>query len=290
MTAPDQKPPDRRTLAATLHEQLAARRAFADQALALGHVLGRPILNSQGTRVGKIADIVVRWDTHSTYPHVTYVLAPVGRGFGVIDASEVVLGQTGVRLRSERQIVSRAVRREGDVALRRDVLDRQLVDVTGVQVVRAAEVYLLNRPNGWELAGIDVGVGAFARRLGPRRHRCPPPGRVIDWADLHAFVRRFSDTDSEWQSGPAVAAGLAGSGMQLDSSAAQLKKLSAKDVAKMLADLPRAQQAELTVLAQPAAAAQALAQLDEEHREALLSELDATSRARMQTLLGEDGR
>jgi hypothetical protein len=83
---------------------------------------------------------------------------------------------------------------DDDVALARDVLDRQLVDTSGVEVVRAADAYLLNGPQGWELAGIDVGLLSFGRRLVTRRRACPPPDRVIDWAQLQAFVPRFSDT------------------------------------------------------------------------------------------------
>ena len=236
----------------------------------MAHLVGRPILNSQGTRVGKVADIVVRWDPGVAYPPVTGVLVPLGRGFGVIDQEAVILSQTGVRLRTERNVVSRPIRREGDVALARDVLDHQLVDIAGVQVVRASDVYLLNGPNGWELAGVDVGVRSLGRRLLPRRRRCPPVDRVIDWAELHAFVPRFTDTASAWESGSARAAGAPGSGVQLGDAVAKLKTLRANEVATILGDLPRTQQAELAVLAQPGAAAEALARLDPEHREALL--------------------
>src|SRR5258705_7352131 len=61
---------------------------------------------------------------------------------------------------------------DDDVALARDVLDLQLVDTSGLQVVRAAHAYLFNGPHGWELAGIDVGLLSFCRRLRtPRRGR-----------------------------------------------------------------------------------------------------------------------
>jgi len=279
------KSSQRRRLSAALRERLIARRAFADQVIALAHLLGRPVLDSQGTRVGKVADVVVRWDHGGAHPPVTGVLIPVGHGFALIDRESVILSQTGVRLRGDRNVVSRPVRREGDVALARDVLDRQLVDVGGVQVVRASDVYLLNGSHGWELAGIDVGLRPLCRRLLPRRRKCPPVDRVIDWAELHAFVPRFTDTASAWESGPAVAAGTPGSGVQLGESAANLKTLRARDVAAIFADLPRTRQAELAALAQPAAAAEALAALDPEQREALLAELDEPDRIRLRALL-----
>jgi hypothetical protein len=200
----------------------------------------------------------------------------------------VILSQTGARLRSERHIVSRAVHGAGDVALARDVLDRQLVDVAGVQVVRVSEVYLLNRPHGWELAGVDVGVRSLTRRLLPPPRRCPPADRAIHWADLHAFVPRFTDTTSAWESAPAAAAGLAGSGIQLGSSATELKRRRAAEVAAILARLPRTARAQPNLML--SAAAEALTQLDAEHREALLGQIDGPSRARLRGLLDQDDR
>ena len=72
--------------------------------------------------------------------------------------------------------------------------------------------------------------------------------------------------------------------MQLGDAAAKLKTLRAKEVAAILEGLPRTQQAELTVLAQPEAAAEALAGLDPEQREALLAELDEPDRIRLRAL------
>ncbi|MCW2687503.1 MAG: MgtE intracellular region [Mycobacterium sp.] len=101
------------------------------------------------------------------------------------------------------------------LALARDVLDRRLVDTPGAQVVRAADVYLVNGPQGWELAGIDVGVRSYGRRLVTRRRACPPPDRVIGWTQLQAFVARFTDTTTPSDSAPTIAAGTPGSGLQL---------------------------------------------------------------------------
>ena len=123
---------------------------------------------------------------------------------------------------------------KGDVALARDVLDHQLIDLAGVQVVRAADVYLFNGTGGWELAGIDMGLRSLARRLLPKTKVCPPPDKVIDWAQLHAFVARFTDTTSAWTSGPTTAAGMAGSALQLAGSAAHLKELRAEDATALL--------------------------------------------------------
>ena len=285
MAKPDKRRVSRRgAVSAALHDRITARRTIADQTISLAHLLGRHVLDAAGTRVGRVSDVVVRWDANVTYPPVIGILVGVGSGSAFVDLQDVTLTQTGARLRSEQQTVSRPVRGESDVALARDVLDRQLVDVGGVQVVRAADVYLLNGPRGWELAGIDVGVLAFGRRLLPKRRLCPPPDRAIEWADLQAFVPRFIDTALPGN-GPAAAAGIIGGGMQLGRPASALTKLRARDVAAILAELGRGQQAQVTALATPSAAVEALRQLKPSQRAALLAELSESDRNRLQAML-----
>ena len=285
MATPDKRRATRRgAVSAALHDRIAARRTIADQTISLAHLLGRRVLDAAGTRVGKVSDVVVRWDANVRYPPVVGILVGVGSGSAFVDLQDVTLTQTGARLRSEQQTVSRPVRGESEVALARDVLDRQLVDVAGVQVVRAADVYLLNGPRGWELAGVDVGVRSFGRRLLPKRRMCPPPDRAIEWADLQAFVPRFTDTALPGN-GPAAAAGIIGGGMQLGRPASELKKLRARDVAAILAELGRGQQAQVTALATPSAAVEALRQLKPSQRAALLAELSESDRDRLQAML-----
>ena len=270
---------------ATLREQIAIRRAIADQVISLAQLLGRSVRTDAGARVGRVSDVVVRWDGGVAHPPVVACLIGVGSGLARLEMRDVVLRQNEIRLQSAPQMVWGPIPQQGDVALARDVLDHQLVDLAGVQVVRAADVYLFNGPGGWELAGIDVGLRSLARRLLPKTKVCPPPDRVIDWAQLHAFVARFTDTTSAWTSGPTTAAGMAGSGLQLAGSAAHLKELRAQDVTALFGDLSRDQQAQLVASAPPSPAVEALSQLDADHREALLAALDEPDRERLRALL-----
>src|SRR4029077_20706233 len=68
-------------------------------------------------------------------------------------------------------------------------------------------------------------------------------------------------------------------------SAAQLRELRGPEVVALLADLNRHQQVQLVAMAHPSAAAEALRQLDPDHREALLAELDEADRARLRAML-----
>jgi hypothetical protein len=255
VSEPDTRRPEKRLRPwAVSRNHIALSGALADRVISLAHILGRPVRSTAGTRIARVSDIVVRWDADNEHPPVTGVFVKARGACAVVQESDVTLSQTGVRLRSDAQLVWRPVWGSDDVALARDVLDRQLVDTSGVQVVRAADAYLLDGPQGWELAGIDVGLRSFGRRLFSRPRACPPPDRVIDWAQLHAFVPRFTDTTRAWDSGPTIAAGTAGSGPQLGRPAGRLKELRGPQVAALLSDLSRHQQAELVAVAHPSSA------------------------------------
>jgi magnesium transporter len=284
------KPEKNRRAWAVSRKHFALNGALADRVISLAHILGRPVRTAAGTRIGRVSDIVVRWDAGNEHPPVTGIFVKVRGTQAVVQQADVRLSQTEIRLRSDARMKWRPVWGDDDVALARDVLDRQLVDTSGVQVVRAADAYLLNGPQGWELAGIDVGLLSFGRRLVTRRRACPPPDRVIDWAQLQAFVPRFTDTTAAWESAPATAAGTAGSGLQSGCAAAQLRELRGPEVAALLADLGRHKQAELVAMADPSSAVEALRQLDSDHRVALLAVLDEADRARLLAMLNGDDR
>jgi sporulation protein YlmC with PRC-barrel domain len=177
--------------------------AVTDRMISLALILGRPVCNNAGLRIGRVDDIVVRLDRNER-PPVTGVLVSVRSAFAIALEPDLALSQTEVRLRSDAQMAWRPVWEDDDVALARDVLDRRLIDTFRVQVVRAADVYLLNGPQGWELAGIDVGARSFGRRLVTWPRACPPPDRLIDWAQLQ--LPRFTDTTTAWESQPTIAA------------------------------------------------------------------------------------
>jgi len=73
--------------------------------------------------------------------------------------------------------------------------------------------------------------------------------------------------------------------MQLGRPASALTKLRARDVAAILAELGRGQQAQVTALATPSAAVEALRQLKPSQRAALLAELSESDSNRLRAML-----
>ena len=277
------KPSGHHSLVGALEKRAAIRHVVAGELISVANLVGAPLVNRAGARVARINDIVVKWEASVEYPAVTHLLVRVGRTFALIGAADVELTQARVFLRADEELVSRPVRRPGDVALVRDVLDHQLVDVAGVQVVRAADVYLIRRDEVWELAGIDVSVGAFVRRLLHRRRHCPVPRRAIAWADVQHFSG--SRHDEAFAGGPADGAGVVGSSLQARVPRSSLRRLRAAEIASLLQELGRDEGAQAVSLVSPATAAEALRSLNDRQRAALLAQLSTEDRERLESLM-----
>jgi hypothetical protein len=185
-----------------------------------------------GSRLVGILDDVVVDVAGDRYPPVVGVMVRVPRGRTFVPAAVVTdIGSRAVLLAGPLQ--SPAVARPpGLVALAHDVLDRQIVDVDGANVVRVSDLVLGTDGGSFRLVGVDVSMRTLLRRLGPpSQRRQVTPERVYDWAAVGAFSERGA------HGGPST--------LHLTSAAADLRQRGPADVARLLADLPAHERREL---------------------------------------------
>jgi sporulation protein YlmC with PRC-barrel domain len=227
----------RRQREARARESTAAH-ALAGSLMSLAALLGGEVKDPDGRSIGRLRDVVVHWTTRGAYPSVKAIVVRSGKrdfliGARWLDASPPAM----VRLRSSRAYVGSVERHPADVALAHDVLDRQLVDAGGVQIVRPADLYLAVVRDRIELVGIEVGVGALLRRIGPRslcsRLR---PDRVIDWRSITAFTPARADGERH-RGRSSDLAGHAGAGIALDRSAGEVTRLKPSEIQDALDEL-----------------------------------------------------
>src|SRR5215213_5201080 len=152
--------------------------------LYLSQVLGRPISEVEGERVATLKDVIVRLG--SDHPPVTGLVARYRRrDFFVPRARVARIDVSGVRLNSDIVDLRPFARREGEVLLARDVLDKQLIDVDGKRVVRVNDVQLIEAGGEFRVTGADVSLQGLWRRLAPAGFvGTGRPVEVIDWADV----------------------------------------------------------------------------------------------------------
>jgi hypothetical protein len=293
---------DRRTA------RLLANRAVADSLISVAGLLGRPVRITGGAEVGRLSDLVARWDGQA-YPPVTGLVVRVGRRLAFVPGDQLAdVDRSGVTLRSARFSLRDFERRAGEVLLAGDVLDHQLVDVDGVRVVRASDLYLARVADGWRLVGADVGYQSLLRRLGPARWRGrPTPDRVIDWAAIQPFgvhpgplrLRRTNQSLSRLR--PAELADLLEElgrperhelleTLDPDSAADALEEMEAGELRTLLRDLPVRRAAELLAAMEPDEAADALRDLTPVELDEFLAAMPRDVAAQLRPLLAYSER
>jgi CBS domain-containing protein len=125
-------------------------------AVHLSELLDRPIVDLRGETVGRVADVVVRL-RGDAYPLVIGLVGRFGRRdhFLPIDAVADVT-RTPLELQRQTLDVRRFERREGEVLLRADVLHHRLIDVGEARLVRAWDVELVAGRTGWTVKSVDT--------------------------------------------------------------------------------------------------------------------------------------
>ena len=257
--------------------RILASEGVFDSIVSLAGLLGRPVRNQRGQEIGRLEDVVARWADGQVYPPVSGLIIKVGRREAFVPASSIDrIGHAEVLLRSSRLDLRDVVRRPNEVLLAKDVLDHQLVDVEGVQVIRAADLYLAEAIGRIRLVGADVSNVTLLRRLGPRRWRPrPTPDRVIDWAAIQTFAESTGEAQAATQ-------------VRLKTTNEGLQRLRPAELADLLEDLRRDERRELLSALDPDEAADALEEMEPEDLEQLLRETDPADAARLVAAMEPD--
>ena len=272
----------------------------------LSHVLDRPILDAQGGRMARVWDLVVRFGSEP-HPPISGLVARQGRRRFYLDWSHVAeLSPAGVRLATYTIDVRPFTRRDGEALLRRDILDKQLIDIDGRRVVRANDLQLAFVRGQYRLVGVDVSAHALLRRLGPMGWTGGIESqRVIDWADVESFatdvpmVRLRVRHDGVAELHPVEIARIVESlpfaqgqevleSLDAETAADTVQELPDDDAAEHMAGFERERAADILEEMDPDDAADLLADLPEEHAEELLDLMEPEESADVRELLTYD--
>jgi CBS domain-containing protein len=161
----------------------------APTVLHLSLVIGGELRDASGGRLGRVDDLIVRLGDDD-YPPVAGVVATVaGRQVFVAAEQIVELGPGFVTLIGQQLDLQRFQRRPQEVLLKKDVLDRQLINVDGARLVRANEIELTRLEGWYRVVGVDVSLRGLVRRVVPRvlAGRLGA-GDFVDWASIEPFT------------------------------------------------------------------------------------------------------
>src|SRR6476659_7953009 len=130
--------------------------------LHLSLVVGGELRDAAGGRLGKVNDVIVRLD--SDYPPVSGVLATVAGRQVFVPAEALATIEHGlVSVRESKLDLQAFERRPDEVLLKKDVLDRQLINIDGARLVRANEIEIARLGGWYRVVGVDNGLRGLLR-------------------------------------------------------------------------------------------------------------------------------
>jgi len=197
----------------------------------LSEFLGRAVWDSEGQRVGKLVDLVVSIAPVETpYPPIVALSVERIGGMSILIPWEQVRMMIGpiIALRIKAEGITPYHPAEHSLYLARDVLDKQVIDINGLRVVRVNDLELTKIDGRYYLTNVDIGGRGLLRRLGldklidglARRLGFRLPERSIAWSNVELL--------------PAL-------GLRLKVPRSRIANLHPADIAEILSDLtPRA--------------------------------------------------
>lgn len=227
----------------------------------LSQLIGRPVWNAQALRLGKCQDVLVVETDQGP---------PVLRALEMLreDGSQTFVPASQVSTLSPAIILTVATPAEyeprGDeLYLRRQVLDRQIVDVEGHRLVRVNDLQLAKAPqNGrYYLMGVSVGTSSLLRRLGIEEL-----GRRV----MLALGRPLREQVIPWQE---VASVQADAPIRLRVTQDKISQINPVDVADIISDLDRSSSVTLLNILDDETAADVISEIEPELQMSLLASL-----------------
>jgi CBS domain-containing protein len=277
--------------------------------LHLSTVTGSPLRDSDGERLGKVRDVIVRLGGVGYPPITGFLVTVAGRTsyLGVERVSDIA--PDGVVLRKAKLDLRRFDRRPEEVLLKRDVLDRQLINVQGARLVRANEIELALIAGSWRVVGVDTGPRGGLRRLLPKPlGERIGTGEFLDWAGVEPFVGHVPTVRlrvphpklaklhpaqiadlveaASRREGEEIIQAVGEDDRELEADV--YEELDDQHQREFLENRPDEQVAEILARMAPDDAADILGELDEDRREPLLALLPVGHRVKVRALLGYD--
>ncbi len=224
----------------------------------LSQILGRPIKSVGGEAIATIKDVIVLYGTEEYAPVIGLVARYRRRLFFMSVERISKFGTDGAELASNVLDLTPFSRREGEILLAKDVLDKQLIDIDGKRVVRVNDVQLIKTGNEWRVAGADVSLQGFLRRLLPVGfYGSKKAVEIIDWADVGYLA-----TDSKTVT------------VQLKSSKDKLSRLHPVEIAQLAQALSPMHRTDIVGSLDNEIAADTLEEMSTENQARVLEDLD----------------
>src|SRR5438270_7578921 len=247
--------------------------------LYLSQLLGAPVEDSQGARVGKIIDILIAQEEPAS--RVTLLVEGQDDHRWYLPVETVEWHDNVLRLRTPLEQLSTqpAASSSQVVSLAQDVLDKQVIDLERKKAVRVNDICF---DDNWHILGIDNSTLGLVRRLAPSwllgANSRRSPTKLIPWdqIELIGSAPAEEETDGEQPAGEALeGTSPEGPSGPLRPQSGQLAELRPADIADIVHQLTPGQGARLLEGLDDETAADALEEIDTERQSHILENIRA---------------
>ena len=242
----------------------------------LSQMLGQPVIDSAGKKLGKISDLAI--STGEVFPHITSLaFTGPGRTPFMLSWRKYVdtFTEEGITLKTGADGVRFSYLQPNEILLARDLLNKQIVDTQGMKLVRVNDIKLSVSGCQLRLLGAEVGMRGILRGLAP----------WIEQAVVKAsrvFGSRIDENIIAWNYIDLVDRDL--SKVNLAVSHKRLDELHPADIADILEQLDPAQRSHVFNYLDKSNASEAISEMEDEYQTEFISDM---SEDRAADILGD---
>jgi magnesium transporter len=234
--------------------------------LALTELIGAPVIDNTGSRVGKVREVALAPQESSN--QIANFVIKTRHGNRLVPSKSVSLIDNTLRVATSAAEWSPFGGGEGLLLLERDLLDQQIIDVHGRKVVRVNDVDIHEETsNGLSLkvGAVDVGARGAMRRL---------LKGVVPSAVLHPLLEKIPPRMIPWEFVDLIEIDPARR-VKLKISLDRLAKLHPADIADIVEDLAPAEREAVFETLNDEVAAETLEEINPKLQVSILSSLDS---------------
>jgi sporulation protein YlmC with PRC-barrel domain len=228
----------------------------------LSEVLDLPVVDSEQRRIGRIDDLIV----DSSEAAVQRLVVRRGKQRLAVAWAQVASLSPDLRQAALSEGASPTAFEDGgadgeQLALKRDVLDRQIIDTQGRKVVRVNDIALEEQGGRLYLRKVDIGLAGAVRRL---------LAGIVSSRAVRRLAAGFPHRDIRWDYVGLVDPRSATIRLKVHQ---QLARLHPADLADIIEDLGRVERRAIVSTLDPETAAQALSETEPEVQAAVVEQI-----------------
>jgi magnesium transporter len=231
--------------------------------LYLSSVLGKTVINELGQEIGKLWDLVMV--PGETFPEVSHLLVRRRKDTVSIHWREVSLFNPFViSIQGSPSEIPAFVPKEGEILVKRHILDRQIVDVDGAKVVRVNDLKLGGYKDLLCIFSVDIGLRGLLRRLGYEKM----------WEKLaRSFHKELPHQEISWEYVQPLEMNL--SRLTLTMARDQMAEMHPADIAHIISQLSHKHIQTVLTSLDTETAGEAIHELEPQLRSRVMSQLDS---------------